>query len=207
MKKLLFILTLLISGLSYSQDKKINPTNLGCLRLGMSYDELVESKCIIEKFTLSSKYKLHPKLNTIENYRFNDSILSYYKVDKIKISHGIEVESVELRFYNDSLYYIKIDDPSLLSSLKYKYGEPNDVKSYDGRTIDWIWDTNNKTTLKHSRDDYYNHYTEFYYSDFFIKVVPILIEQALKYNDIKEQEKIEYERKLKEEEKKKHLGF
>lgn len=217
------MLTLLISGLSYSQDKKINPTNLGCLRLGMSYDELSNLPPIKIKEYETPDYWGIEELKPYENGRKNDSILSYYKVRNINISPNIKVEYVVLGFYNDILFYIKIEDDHLLSSLEYKYGEPNYNYSYDTivcqtykngcvhkDTFNYYiqnWGTNNGTILKWTRrttETSYgllmDIYTEFYYSDIFNKVKPILLKQESDYNQIQKQKEIE-------EENKKHLGF
>jgi hypothetical protein len=231
MRTLLFTLALLFTLLSYSQDIKINPTELGCLRLGMSYDELVgllePKKLKVYYNTESGRDSGYIQLDTdyeglkpYEYGRKNDSILSYYKVRNINISPNIKVKFVVLGFYNDSLFYIEIDDDHLLSSLKYKYGEPNYTNSYDTivcrtykngyvdkDTLNYYiesWVTNNGTTLKWGskmrtwyRMDFV---TEFYYSDIFNKVKPILLKQESDYNEIQKQKEIE-------KEKKKHLGF
>lgn len=235
MRTLLFTLALLFTLLSYSQDNKINPTELGYLKLGVSYDELVGLLETKNHYKLyyntesgrNSSYILIPLNRDYEGLkpyerhgRKNDSILSYYKVRNINISPNIKVKFVVLGFYNDSLFYIKIEDDHLLSSLKYKYGEPNYTNSYDTivcrtykngyvdkDTLNYYtqnWDTNNGTTLKWVRTLKWfrirDSYTEFYYTDIFNKVKPILLKQESDYNEIQKQKEIE-------KEKKKHLGF
>ena len=126
------LMTVLMSFMSSGQ-------SLGKLKLGMSINDIPELK---EADTTSSPdtytYKIFRSTkkssiweilrDTVNNSNYHASLsknVRIFYIGSIKISSNISIEQVELKFYDDSLYYIVCEsNRTLEEALKTKYLEP-----------------------------------------------------------------------------------
>lgn len=185
MKKIILGILIGISFYSNAQVKTIKTNNatevlqklkingLGKLQLGMSVGDLDELKGAIT-MTSSMDYitKVWNKRSNVVVYeqisdstKFEKTFGSPNKNERvftipvIKITDNISIKLVELKFYNDKLYYINFDfDKDVNDALTIKYGEPKienkeNIKkftnTYTGNTVEktemfftYEWNTN-----------------------------------------------------------------
>jgi hypothetical protein len=149
-------------------------TGFGKIKLGMSIgqiDEIKNSKKITDEMVYISKvwnnhsntesYELVVDTTTLYSQLGSlDLRVRTFTVPSIKINENIEIELVELKFFNDTLYSIHCDyNREVVEALTIKYGEPKtDIKeeehqfvyTYTGNTVTKTdrkirsnWDTGN----------------------------------------------------------------
>ena len=140
----------------------IKITGFGKLRLGMYVKDLDELKAAKEMKTyndfISKVYKNYSNNNVYEQitdttkiergFGSPDKKVRIFTVPKINVTDEIVLKFVELKFYDDKLYYIKCDyDKNLIDALTLKYGAPKVDTKEEDREFTYTY-TGNKITKK-----------------------------------------------------------
>ena len=134
MKKLLVLTMVLVSFVSYGQNKI---TGFGKLQLGMStkdIPDLSNSKIVTTSSEFFSKVYENRSRNVYETIadttdRYTslgslDNRVRVFQIGKFNLTDNIEVSDVNLKFFNNKLFEIEIKDSKVDELLTTKYGEP-----------------------------------------------------------------------------------
>jgi hypothetical protein len=128
-------LSLIISSFSILSSAQDKITGFGKLQLGITVNDIPElSKAT--KISSSSQYYSIVYVNrsrssyeivcdTNEQYPQGDydTRIRQFQIGNYDLTDNINVENLTLKFFNDTLYYIQIEDRKMSELLKTKYGE------------------------------------------------------------------------------------
>lgn len=206
MKKLMLIIIGSLLGFnSFSQNIEIKPTGFGFIQLGMpisNFSYLLTSRkidnendyinIVYHNYTVESFQLIADTTQTYCTFGSYDKRVKVFYIGEMNATNLIKLKGVELSFFNDTLYSIKIDK-CINDILTLKYGEPKiDIKEKDhtfqngydatfiktDRETDYYWKTTNNTHLYCYTNYYYSNngelehfeYTEIYYRKIWKKV-------------------------------------
>lgn len=134
----------------------------GKVKLGMDVkdlEELKEAKAMKNYDDFISKVYKNYSNNTVyeqildttkieRGFASLDKKVRIFTVPKINVTDEIVLKFVELKFYDDKLYYIKCDyDKNLIDALTLKYGEPKVETKEEDKEFTYTY-TGNKITKK-----------------------------------------------------------
>jgi hypothetical protein len=137
-------------------------TGFGKLKLGMDVkdlEELKEAKAMKTYNDFISKVYKNYSNNTVyeqiadttkieRGFGSPDKKVRIFTVPKINVTDEIVLKFVELKFYDDKLYYIRCDyDKNLIDALTLKYGEPKVETKEEDKEFTYTY-TGNKITKK-----------------------------------------------------------
>ena len=140
-------------------------TGFGKLKLGMDVKDLEELKEAKEMKTfndfISKVYKNYSNKNVYEQivdttkiergFGSPDKKVRIFTVPKINVTDEIVLKFVNLKFYDDKLYYVNCDyDKNLIDALTLKYGAPKVDTKEEDKEFTFIY-TGNKITKKESK--------------------------------------------------------
>jgi hypothetical protein len=138
MKKLLMVTMITLTSLtSFGQIQKIN--GFGKLQLGMSVSDIPElsNAKIVETddeyfdnvYENRSDKVYEARIDTIDLYaRFATKSKKerIFQIGQISITNDITLENTTLKFFNDKLYSVEVNDTKLDELLTLKYGKPKE---------------------------------------------------------------------------------
>jgi hypothetical protein len=142
MKKIMMVAIVLIASVSVFAQTKI--TGFGKLQLGMEVKDIPElsgakfingSTEYFEKVYESKRPECYEaKLDSLNYSSFGTLVDKerIFHVGQISVTENITLSDVELKFYNDKLYSIKVGDGKVDELITTKYGAPKEeVKTED----------------------------------------------------------------------------